>query len=67
MVNTQYLEERIEKSGLKKSYLAEKCKCTRQYLTMKIRNQAEFKVNDVKALRKELKLTDTEVMRIFFN
>lgn len=66
MVDTQYIEKKIKESGLKKAYLAEKCGCTRQYLGMKIRNEADFKVEDVKALQKELKLTDTEVIKIFF-
>lgn len=67
MANTQYLETRIKQSGLKKAYLAEKCGCTRQYLGMKIRNEADFKVEDVKVLRAELKLTNAEILKIFFN
>ena len=67
MVDTQYLEKKIKESGLKKVYLAEKCGCTRQYFGMKLRNAADFRVEDVKVLSRELKLTGKEILKIFFS
>lgn len=67
VVNTQYLEDRIKLSGKKKQYLADKIGCSRQYLTMKINNKAEFDLKEVIILCDELgvkTLSDKE--KIFF-
>ena len=67
MVNTQHLEMLIKSSGKKKSYLAERLGCSRQYLRSKINNQAPFTLDEANLLCEELgitRLTDKE--KIFF-
>ena len=67
MANTQYLEELILKSGKKKSYLADKIGCSRQYFAMKCNNKAPFTVNEANILCNELNVTKlTEKEKIFF-
>lgn len=67
MVNTQYLEELISKSGKKKSFLADKIGCSRQYFAMKCNNQAPFTVNEANILCEELNVTKlTEKEKIFY-
>lgn len=67
MTNTKLLEEAIEKSGFKKSYIAKKIGITRYCLMRKIRNDNEFKASEIGALCKLLKITDAaEMERIFF-
>ena len=67
MVDTQMLEEIISRTGIKKSYLADKIGITVQSLRLKINNQSDFKSNEVSILCQELgitRLTDKE--KIFF-
>lgn len=67
MADTQYLEKLIKASGKKKTYLADKIGCSRQYLRMKINNEADFTVNEANILCSELgvtKLSDKE--KIFY-
>ncbi len=67
MVDTQYLEELIARSGKKKGYLAEKIGVSRQYFRAKCNNEADFTTREVDILCFELgitKLTDKE--KIFF-
>lgn len=66
MVDTLYLEQKIKESGKKKQYLAEKIGCSRQYLTMKIKNEVEFDLKEVKILCDELSLSISERNKIFF-
>lgn len=58
MVDTQHLEMLIRQSGKKKSYLADKCRITRQSLTSKIKNRSEFTVYQMNVLCTELGITD---------
>lgn len=67
MVDTQLLEEWIEKSGKRKSYLAEKVGCSIQSLRLKVTNKYDFRSSEVDTLCTELgitRLTDKE--KIFF-
>lgn len=67
MVDTQLLEEWIEKSGKRKSYLAEQIGCSIQSLRLKATNRYEFRSSEVDTLCAELgitRLTDKE--KIFF-
>jgi hypothetical protein len=57
MVNTLYLEEKITASGKKKSFLAEKIGCSRQYFYKKCNNEAPFTTDDVMILCDELNIT----------
>ena len=67
MANTQYLEELICKSGKKKSYLAERIGCSRQYFYKKCNNEAPFTVNEANILCDELNVTKlSEKEKIFF-
>lgn len=66
MIDTLYLEEKIKNSGYKKQFLASTIGCSVQYLTMKINNKAEFKVDEAKKLSQVLKLTTAERNAIFF-
>ena len=67
LVNTQYLEELIAKSGKKKTYLANKIGCSRQYFGMKVHNKAPFTTDEVAILCNELNITRlTEKENIFF-
>ena len=47
MTNTALLEEKITKSGLKKSYIAKSIGLTPYGLTLKIRNVNEFKASEI--------------------
>lgn len=67
MVNTQYLEELIEESGKKKSFLADKCGISIQTLRRKSRNEGRFDSDEIEVLCRELgvkSLRDKE--RLFF-
>ena len=67
MVNTALLENRITKSGKKKTYLAEKCGITRQSFRSKCSNTSEFTASQVMILCEELEIKSlTERDRIFF-
>ena len=67
MANTQYLDELILKSGKKKTYLAEKIGCSRQYFYKKCNNEAPFTVNEANILCEELNITKlSEKEKIFF-
>ena len=67
MVNTLYLEEKITASGKKKSFLADKIGCSRQYFRMKCNNEAPFTVVEVNILCEELNITKlSEKEKIFF-
>jgi hypothetical protein len=67
LTDTQYLEKLIVESGKKKSYLAEKIGCSRQYFRMKCNNEAPFTVVEVNILCEELNITKlSEKEKIFF-
>jgi hypothetical protein len=67
MVDTQLLDDRIDDSGKKIAYLADKMGITVQAFRMKRKNLSEFTSDQVAVLCDELdikKLTDKE--KIFF-
>lgn len=66
MTNTTLLEEYIEKSGYKKSFIAKALNITAYALTLKINNKSEFKANEIDILCKLLKIGIKDRMRIFF-
>lgn len=67
MADTQYLEKLIKDSGKKKSYLADRIGCSRQYFRMKCNNEAEFTVGEANILCEELNVTKlSEKEKIFF-
>jgi hypothetical protein len=67
MTNTSLLECRIQKSGLKKSYIAQVLGITLKTLGNKIANRCEFKASEIDKLCKLLGITDpAEKEAIFF-
>lgn len=67
MVNTPYLEELIDRSGKKRSHLAEKCGCSIQAFRLKVKGKYEFTNSQVDALCSELGITSmNEMQKIFF-
>lgn len=66
MTNTALLEEFIEHSGYKKSYIAAQLGITAYALSLKINNKSEFKANEIDILCKLLKIGVSDRMRIFF-
>ncbi len=68
MTNTKALEEIIDKSGYKKSYIAKVIGLKSTFgLSKKIRNESEFKATEINALCELLGITSLEEKdRIFF-
>ena len=66
MTNTTLLEQYIEKSGYKRSYIAAQLGLTRYALALKINNKSEFKANEIDILCKILNINVKDRMRIFF-
>lgn len=66
MTNTALLEEYIEKSGYKKSFIAKALNITAYALTLKINNKSEFKANEIDIFCKLLNIGIRDRMRIFF-
>lgn len=50
MTNTELLNERIDSSGLKKSYIAKALGIRTDTLSRKINNEREFKASEINAL-----------------
>ena len=66
MTNTTLLEKYIEKSGYKKSYIAEQIGLTAWGFMLKVNNKSEFKASEIDALCKLLKISNKDRMAIFF-
>ena len=66
MTNTKLLRDKINESGYKLVFIAEKCGLTYQGLLNKINNKTDFTATEILALKKLLKLTSREVHSIFF-
>lgn len=66
MTNTTLLRRKIDKSGYKLIFIAEKCGLTYPGLLKKIRNETEFKASEIQTLKELLNLTTEEVNAIFF-
>ena len=66
MTNTELLREKIEKSGYKLQFIAQKIGITRQGLLNKINNRSEFRANEIQVLYDLLGLTAEERVAIFF-
>ena len=60
MTNTELLEEKITRSGLKKSYVAKAIGLSSYGLTLKIKNINEFKASEIEKLCILLGITDME-------
>ena len=67
MTNGKLLEEKIQQSGLKKVFIAEKIGVTPNTLTALINNNAEFKASQIVAMCQVLNIQDdAEIKAIFF-
>ena len=66
MTNTELLEQYIEKSGYKKSYLAQQIGRTPYGFALKVSNKSEFTANEIETLCKILKIGVKDRMAIFF-
>lgn len=66
MTNTTLLRKKINESGYKLRFIAQKVGISYQGLSNKINNQREFKANEIQILYDLLKLTEEERVKIFF-
>lgn len=66
MTNTALLEQYIEKSGLKKSFIAEKLGITAYGFALKVSNKNEFKASEITILCELLKIRARDKEAIFF-
>ena len=66
MTNTTLLRRKIDESGYKLIFLAEKCGLTYQGFMKKVSNDTEFKASEIQTLKELLNLTTEEVNAIFF-
>ena len=68
MTNTKLLEEKINSSGYRKDYIADRIGITRQSLTKKINNETAFTVEEAQQWCDVLKITRAkEKEAIFFS
>lgn len=66
MTNTSLLEQYIEKSGYKKSFIAAQLGITAYGFTLKINNKSEFKASEITILCNLLKISARDREAIFF-
>lgn len=66
MTNTALLEQYIEKSGYKKSFIAEQLGITAYGFTLKVNNKSEFKASEIETLCELLNIGVKDRMAIFF-
>lgn len=66
MTNSALLKEKISSSGISITFLADKCKISRDYFYKKLNNEVEFKQSEIIALQDALHLNQSERNDIFF-
>lgn len=66
MTNTSLLEQYIEKSGYKKSFIAAKLGISSYGFALKVNNKSEFKGSEMAILCDLLKITAKDKEAIFF-
>ena len=66
MTDTALLRQKIEQSGYKMRFIANKVGITYQALLNKINNHSEFRAKEIQALYELLRLTEAERVAIFF-
>lgn len=66
MLNTQLLDEKIEKSGFKVGYLVEKLGLSRNGFDKKRKGKVPFRTAEIYVLCDLLRLSEPEKMDIFF-
>lgn len=66
MTNCEMLKKVIESKGIKYSYIADQLGITASSLSKKVSGEREFKQNEISRMSRLLKLSATEIKRIFF-
>lgn len=66
MTNTTLLEQYIENSGYKKSFIAEQLGLTAYGFSLKVNNKSEFKASEMTTLCDLLKIQARDKEAIFF-
>lgn len=66
MTNTTLLEQYIENSGYKKSFIAEQLGLTAYGFSLKVNNKSEFKASEMTTLCDLLKIQAKDKEAIFF-
>lgn len=66
MTDTTKLRQKVQESGLKYKFLAQKLNLSPYALLQKIENDTEFKASEIYILQELLNLTTEEKEQIFF-
>lgn len=66
MKGLELLRKKIDQSGLKLTYVAERLGISYQGLKKKLDGDTEFKASEIAVLKDVLQLSDAEVQDIFF-
>lgn len=66
MTNTELLRRKMEESGYKFRYIAEKAGLSYQGFLNKLENKREFKASEIHAICELLGITESERSLIFF-
>ena len=66
MVNTELLEQKIQESGKKKGFLADRCNLSRQGFNNCKNNLAKFTYEQVRILCLELGITEADEEKAIF-
>ena len=66
MADMAALREKLDESGMKRVFVAEKLGISDQTLRVKLQGAYEFKASEIKALTDLLRLTNAEQEQIFF-
>ena len=66
MTNTPLLEDYIDRSGYKRSYIAKRLGVSSYTLAMKINNESEFKASEIDSMCEILSIDMDQRMAIFF-
>ncbi len=66
MTDCELLKSKIENAGVSITFLADKCKVSREYFYSKLNGTVEFKQSEIVAIQEALHLTQAERNRIFF-
>lgn len=66
MTNIELLEKKIQQSGLKKGYIAEKLGVSRATFCALLSNKAEFKASQIRVLCDLLDIQDDTMVRAIF-
>lgn len=66
MKGLELLRKKIDQSGLKLTYVAERLGISYQGLKKKLDGDTEFKASEIAILKDMLQLSDVEVQDIFF-